>query len=561
MAQDFIDPYEFLGIAPAARSPTLEDVPEGTEDPYAFLGIAPGVVAPVGQPFASQQVTQGRPNDWNYGKQIASGLTLGFGPELYGTQKYLEEGGPLGPLSLSQQIYNQTAAQEAFERENYLHAKPVELISSVPTTVAANVLTPGLSTLAKSPSIAARMGAGALAGAETGVLQSRITGGSPAENALTGGLLQGGMPGASAAAGRLVVPRVRPGIVDIVRKMEALGIKLRPSQVAMSESLRRADELLASGANEKQLQSFTDALLDTVGERGNGFNSVTMGRAWDKITGAMDAHVAQTTVAKDQPLNQGMALVSANLKGLEKQYQDQVRDAIKVINGSFTKGTMDGKIYQRLTERGGLLTNLSRSGSPVVREAGGKLRELLDDAVERSSPPGTREAWAESRAKLKNLIAIQPLVEGNTSGLVDPRKLHAQVKKTFSEYGWGPLPYGMDVLAEGGQLMPRVGPTGEARRSERQRWYLQPSTLFPAGLGAGEYLLLSGNLSKAAAVAAGTAAVLEGEKLGRGAIMRSDWYRNALTGNVSPPSLSGRAVRNALTGAVNELNQFEEEER
>jgi len=553
------DPYSFLGLeAPAGAD--ISDVPEGIEDPYAFLGIGPGTVAPVGQPFRDQELRQGEPNDWNYGKQIASGLTLGFGPELYGTERYLAEGGPLGPLSLSQNIYNQTQAQEAFERENYLHAKPVELISSVPTTVAANALTPGLIALARSPSIAARLGAGALAGAETGALQTRITGGDIAENALTGGLLQGGMPGASAAAGRMIHPKVRPGVVDTVRKLEALNIKLRPSQVAMRESLRRADELLASGGNEKQLQSFTDALLDTVGERGNGFNSVTMGRAWDKITGAMDAHVAQTIVAKDQPLSQGMALVSANLKGLEKQYQDQVRDAIKVINGSFTKGSMDGKIYQRLTERGGLLTNLSRSGSPVVREAGGRLRELLDDAVERSSPPGTREAWAESRARLKNLIAIQPLVEGNTSGLVDPRKLHAQVKKTFSEYGWGPLPNSMDVLAEGGQLMPRVGPTGEAIRSERQRWYLQPSTLFPVGMGMGELMLLSGNTSRAAAVAAGTAAVIEGAKASRGAMMRSDWYRNALTGNVSPPSLGGRAVRNTLTGAVNELtNQFEED--
>lgn len=558
--EDFIDPYEFLGIAPESRSPEMSDVPSGGayQDPYEFLGIAPGTLAA----RTPQALTQGRPNDWNYGKQIVSGLTLGFGPELYGTQKYIDEGGPMGPLSLSQNIYNQTQAQEAFERENYLNAKPIELISSVPTTVAANALTPGLSTLARSPSIAARLGAGALAGAETGALQTRITGGDIGENALMGGLLQGGMPGASAAAGRMLLPKVAPGVADTVRDMERLGIKLRPAQVAMSEALRRSDELLAGKANQQQLRDFTRAVNRTYGEDTTEFTPQVMNRAYKRITGDMDSIAQTTNVSKTKPFVQRVAIVGANLKGLPTEAQKEVREAIRELNKAFdSKGNMNGKIYQRVTAKGGILMNLASAKHPDVRNAGKMLREALDDAMEASSPPGTRARWDDVRAQFRNLTAVQPLVEGNVSGVVNPQALHGQVKKVFSEYGWDDLPYEMNTLAEGGRLMARANVTGDPKTTSNQRWYLRSGTILPVGAGMGEMMFLSGNPVKAAIVTGATAGTLEAAKMSRGAILGSDWYRNALTGNVSAPSLSGRAVRNTLTGAVNALtNQFEGEE-
>lgn len=564
MAQDdYLDPYEFLGIAPSApRSPDISDVPASDyQDPYEFLGVAPGTIGALPR-GAETSLTQGQPNDWNYGKQIASGLMLGFGPEFFGTQKYLESGGPLGTLPLSSQIYNQTQAQESFERENYLHAKPVELISSVPTTVAANALTPGLGALAKSKDIAVRMGAGVLAGAETGALQTRITGGSPVENALTGALLQGGMPGASAAAGRMLLPKVAPGVVETVRDMEKLGIKLRPAQVAMSEALRRSDELLAGKANQQQLRDFTRAVNRTYGEDTFEFTPQVLSRAHQKITGEMDTLAQQTIVNKNPTFNQKIALVGANLKGLPTDAQKAVREAIRDLNKAFDKnGSMNGKMYQRVTAKGGILMELASAKHPDVRNAGKQLRIALDDAMEASSPPGVRARWDDTRAKFRNLTAVQPLVEGNVSGVINPQSLHGQVKKTFSEYGWDDLPYEMDTLAEGGRLMARANVTGEPKATSSQRWYLRPGTILPIGAGMGEMFFLSGNPVRAAIVTGATAGTMEAAKMSRGAVLRSEWYRNALTGNVSPPSLSGRAVRNTLTGAVNALtNQFEGEE-
>lgn len=562
MAQDYLDPYEFLGATPETKSPTLADVPSGGEyqDPYEFLGVAPGTLAA----RAPTNLTQGRPNDWGYGEQIASGLMLGFGPEYFGTKDYLAGGGPLGssPLSLSERIYNRTQAQEAFERENYLHAKPVELVSSIPTTVAANALTPGLSTLARSPSIAARLGAGALAGAETGALQTRITGGNVAENALTGGLLQGGMPGASAAAGKLLVPKVAPGVVETVRDMERLGIKLRPAQVAMSEALRRSDELLARKANQQQLRDFTRAVNRTYGEDTAEFTPQVMSRAHQKITGEMDTLAQQTIVNKNPTFNQKVALVGANLKGLPTDAQKAVREAIRDLNKAFDKnGSMNGKMYQRVTAKGGILMELSSAKHPDVRNAGKQLRIALDDAMEASSPPGVRARWDDTRAKFRNLTAVQPLVEGNVSGVINPQALHPQVKKVFSEYGWDDLPYEMDTLAEGGRLMARANVTGDPKTTSNQRWYLRPGTILPVGAGMGEMFFLSGDPVRAAIMTGATAGTVEAAKMTRGAILRSDWYRNALTGGAPTPTLTGQAVKNTLTGAVNSLtNQFGEEE-
>lgn len=564
MAQEYLDPLEFLSeTSTSTRSPTLEDVPTSEyQDPYSFLGVGPGI----GIARPNQNVTQGTAPTWSLMDQAFSGLGLGAGPYLEGTENYLFD--PFGKLTLGQHIQNAQSAKAAAERTNPGLFKATELISSIPTVVGANMMTPGVSGLLRGGPVA-RIAGNAIVGAESGVLQSGITGGSPVENALTGAALGAGMSGASSAVGRLLTPKVDPNVVDLVREMEALGVKLRPSQVAMSSALRRADEFFASGGNAEQIRDFTRAVGKTFGEDVDAITPDVAGRAWDRITNEMDWIAGRTSIAKDVTLQNEMGRISGRLSGLSREDQRAVRDVIRQINSKFSKpsangpgGIMGGEDYQELTRKGGAVMNLANHASPRVRMAGGELREMLDEAIGRSNP-SIREAWDEARAQYKNLITVQPLIEGNPTGIIDPRLLKSQVKKRFDEFGWGGDEGPLATLATGGQLMPKAEATGGAKEAIPLRWYMRPSTLLPVGasLGGAEMYLMM-NHPWLAAGAAATATGLAGIKAGIGSALRSDAYRNALTGAVPDvPSWMQSGRLPALTGAINELtNQFGEEE-
>lgn len=548
---------EFLGL-PLARgvAPSIQGVPsypkQMTEE--EFLGVGPGEVIPLSQ---SASTGAPSPNPWGWMSEALSGTAFGFGPELQGTENYLT--GKAGKLTLDQSIYNARSAKESFEREHPGWAKGVEVAGSIPSVALTNMLTPGLSAAARSTSLPLRMLGGAVAGGEAGALQSKITGGDVGMNALTGAGVGAALPGAGAAFGRMMTPRVEPGIIDTVRGMEDLGIRLRPSQVAMSKAWRQADEFLASGGNERQIEDFTRAAARTIGENTERLTPAVAGRAWDRITGDMDNIAAQTTVALDPTLNNGLGLIGANLRGLPREAQNQVREAIRDVRNAFTNGSMHGTTYQRLTARGGVLMNLASGGShPTVREAGGRLRELLDDAVERSSPPGTREAWAESRAQFKNLLAIQPLVEGNPSGLINPQAFHGAVKKAFGEYGWGAPQGAMEMLGEGGRFLAKPKLTGDASAKEplSLMWRYGPGVALGAG---GAWVVGSGDPKTWALMGLGLTGSAVSKKLAGGAL-RSNFSRNALTGRVSEPGIISSTTVPVLTGAVNMLNGMDADE-
>lgn len=552
-----MDPEEFLGLIPRTAGPSIADVPSYPEkmDPGTFLGVGPGEVMPLSQ---SASTAAPSPNEWGWMHQLMSGAALGFGPELQGTENYLT--GKSGKLDLNQSIYNARSAKESFEREHPGWAKGVEIAGSVPTVGLTNMLTPGLGVAARSASLPLRMLGGAIAGGEAGAMQSKITGGDVGVNALTGAGIGAVLPGAGAAFGRMMTPRVEAGLVDTVRGMEDLGIRLRPSQVAMSQAWRRADEFLASGGNERQIEDFTQAASRTIGEDTPRLTPQVAGRAWDRIVNDMDNIAAQTTVNLTPDLNNGLGLIGAGLKGLQREQQSQVREAIREIKNAFTNGSMHGTTYQRLTAKGGVLMNLASAGNhPTVREAGGRMRELLDDAVEASSPSGTREAWAESRAQFKNLLAIQPLIEGNPSGLLNPQAFHGAVRKAFGEYGWGAPTGPMEMLGEGGRFLAKPRLTGDAAAGERLPWLWRYGPGAAIGAGGG-YVLGSGDLKTLGLMAAGTAGAAASKKLA-GAVLRSGFSRNALTGRVAASGIAGSAIVPGLVGAVNLLNSVGEEEK
>lgn len=560
-ADGYLDPYEFLGIQTPQGQEVGQDfssVPE-YQDPETFLGIAPGTLM-----VPTQSARSGQAPKWGAVSQTISGTALGYGPELQGLESYLSQPSD-SKITLSNQIFNARQEKAAFERRNPGLAQGLEIFGSIPTVLAANALTPGITAGMRSANPVARVGANWLAGAEAGVLQSKITGGTDdlVGNALLGGTINAVGVGASKAIGSLLKPTVLPGVADTVRSLEAMGVKLRPSQVAMKEAVRKADELMASGGNEQQLRDYTRAISRSFGENTDQLTAKVAGQAMQRIDAERSAIVGRTSVSLDAALNSELATVGASMKGAPSASQQQVREAIREIRKSFTNLKLDGETYRRLTEKGGIIHNLSSDNNATVSAAGRRFREAIDDAVERSSLPGTKEAWAENRAQMKNLLAIQPLVEGNVTGFINPQAVHSQVRKFFSDYGWGdPIYGGLDTLAEGGKLMPRLTATGDVVKREKQNWYTRPSAVL--GMGAVGSAMLESQLLQANPKVAlgllGTGALAETIRQSRGAYMRSDFARNALTGAMTAPGRATVAAKPALTGAVNALNnQFRED--
>lgn len=533
------DPYDYLMgdvASPPPQSGGMESIPK-YEDPYAFLGVAPGVVSPT-----TQHVQIGSPQrEHGYLDQFMSGLGLGFGPELQGTEDYLNA--PAGnQLTLPQSIYNARSAKEDFEREHPGTAQATELIGSLPTLAVANELTPGLPSALRSMNLAERMAGGAASGAEAGLLQSRITGGDPGMNALTGGLIGFGMPAVGSGLRNALSPKIEPSVRDIARNAERLGVNLRPSQIATSRVLQWLDRATASGGNEKQMKDFTRALSKTFGADTDALTDDALDAAEQSLKTRADSISSNTSAVLSPALNRGMAVISGNLRGLVKSDQAAVREAIREVRSSFVNGQLNGKTYQLLTQRGGAVANLA-SGSPAVKEAGGALKELLDDAIEQGSPPGIRDQWKEVRSQFRNFHAIKPLAVRNPAGLVDPASLAGKISK---------MPDGdLRDLAHAAPFLPRPNAAGAERLTGRGPYF---RVGLGAGLGVGLGEAYLGNISpKTLAIGAGVAATTEGAKIVTGAMLRSPAYRNMVL-QTRPAWTTGGALPNALIGAVNELN-------
>ncbi len=552
------DPFDFLDgraeIAPppgTPAAPDIGDVPE-YQDPYAFLGVAPGAVAP----RPNVEARSAEAPRWGFVDQTLSGLGLGFGPTLRGTEDYLT--GKAGNLSLGQSIFNAESEQSAYERQ-YPYAKPLEVAASIPTTIGINALTPGLSRLMTNPSLGIRAGGYTIAGMEDALAQQKITEGDLASNMLFGGAVNAALPygGAIIGSAARAASKVDPGVVDLMGRLESLGVKLRPSQVSMSGALKKADELLASGGNDIQLRDFTRAVSRTFGEDTDRITPGVLSGAAQRIEQQMDSIAQQAQLTYSPTLAHGISLVGATRKGLQKAHQDQINEALSEITGAFVNGKMDGETYKRLVlDKGSVIRNLMNEGNTSVKQAGVRLKELLDDELEAASPPGVAEQWGEARSQLKNLLTVQPIMEGTVTGIVPPQKMHQQVRKFFHEYGWESLPAQMDTLAEGGRLMPRVDDTGEAIGTAKLPWWTKAGVLLPGAVGGGllEYYVFSQSPKIAAAALAGAGITAVGKTAVK-SFMGSDFYRNSLTGGIAAPGTFTSAASPAMISAVNLLRQ------
>ncbi|HEV2542911.1 MAG TPA: cell wall hydrolase [Methylobacterium sp.] len=531
--------------APASRAPAMP-----LQSPDGIVDGNTGALVVAGKPFTDN--TSGL---WSGFNNLANGALLGAGVPLAAGAAALKEkltnGGDLGNLyTQARAAYG--GAQERFQRENPGTALATELGGSIPTTIAATALGGAalgaggnalldavagtraaaplasagqfvtgaagraIPATAQAPAQAGNLlvramsqgTAGAAAGAFGGAINTGLTGGEVADNALMGGALGAGigasLPAVGAAArGTLnrLTGSASPEVAQLARTAEGYGIPIRMGQISDSPAVRFMDSTLSrtpgmgyGAANRAQQTAVNQAVAQSFGETADRITPPVMRAAKARIGQTFDRVAAGSFVQADNEfvdaLDQTFRAANSVLTPAEvTPLRNFVRDQVLPKFG--TAGDIGGEEYQALTRKGAPLDRLMNSTNPNVKFYAGQIRDALDGALERSAAPELVDELRQARRQYKNLKTIEDLAGKSPTGDISPAGLMQAVQRS----------YGASVAYQGG------GDLGDLARIG-QRFLKEPPSSGTAERIAAKDAL--GTLAKAGQVASGAAGAAVG---------------------------------------------------
>lgn len=304
--------------------------------------------------------------------------------------------------------------------------------------------------------------------------------------------------------------------------VEKFGIMLRGSQLTDSPVVRFLDSVLQKtpfsgmqASNEAQRLAFTKAVGKSIGVDADALTPDVVKAGKRAIGDKFERVAASTSIRADATFaseirnnmdEARMVLTAQEVAPLEKQVSNIVS---KIQNGR-----IDGKQYQALTRTGSPLDRAIESENPNISHYATRIKESLDDAMERSASPAMRDLLREAKYQWKNYITIRPLIAKAEDGQIKPALLLNRVGQVYGN---------MDVGGGGdlGQLA-RIG----------QRFLKEAPTS-----GTAERMGLIALLTEAgfavthpqiALPALATTAGALGIGRGLGGVLKSDAYRNML---------------------------------
>lgn len=329
------------------------------------------------------------------------------------------------------------------------------------------------------------------------------------------------------------------------------SIPVTADQMSASPAMKFAGSVLRrlpfGGAEENIAQTrtaFNRAVANSFGEDAPKVTPKIMAQARDRIGADFDEVASKTTIAPDRQVLEGMrdvlkdaheVLEPGQIKALQNQ-------SGKVYDALVNDGRITGEQYQAWTRRGSPLDRLENSPDPNVKHYAGRLRDVLDDALERNAPPDMLDKLKTARYQWKNMRTVEDLVAKAPDGDISPALLQGRVnannKGTYgAAYGGGG---DLKELADIGQRFLKDPPSsGTAERTT--------VGALLAGAGGAATSMLAGDATNALLAAGGTAAALG---LGRaiGGTMRSNWLAN--------DTIAKNLGRNVAPGLPNKLLQL-----
>lgn len=315
------------------------------------------------------------------------------------------------------------------------------------------------------------------------------------------------------------------------------GIPVNAGQMSSSPAVRFANSVVgklpfsgAGPAREVTQTAFNNAVSNTFGESADKITPAVMSRAKSRIGGELDNIQANSSTRIDPQfvtdihgtLNDAQSVLPPDEV---RSLRNQVGKIYDVIDPR--TGTISGESYQALTRQGAPLSQLQSSSNPNTAHYAGQLRDALDDAMERSAPPGVADRLREARSQYKSMKTIEDLAAKSPDGDISPASLMQKVSSKFST-----LPYGgggdLGDLARIGQKFLKEPPSSGT--AERFSMMGMGKTLGSAGMGLFGLHEVAPGLLPAVGENAGLAAasVPAALALGRatGAGLRSNWLAN-----------------------------------
>lgn len=297
-----------------------------------------------------------------------------------------------------------------------------------------------------------RVGYGAGTNALVNAADTAARGGNAADigtSAGVGGAISGGLPLAGRAAG--IVGNKLLGSTDaatnaLVAKADAMGIPIHFSQTTSSPFIAKlsqmAGKLPGSGMDAlhgEQQSAFNRAVANTFGENASRITPDVMDSAKKRLGNEFDTVAKNSTIKFDHDLGNdlhsilgeaGSTLTDSETSILHKQ----VGNILDKVTGA---GEIEGPTYQALTRKGAPLDRAMNSSDPNVKHYAGRVKEALDDALERHAPPDMVDRLRSARGQYKAMKTVEDLVEKSPTGDISPALLLNPVRQSYGNMAYG----------------------------------------------------------------------------------------------------------------------------
>lgn len=297
-----------------------------------------------------------------------------------------------------------------------------------------------------------RAGFGAGTNALINAADSAARGGSSDDIAHSGAV--GAAVGAAApvvgralgVVGNKVLGSSDPAVNALAAKAESMGIPIRFPQTSDSPFVAKlsqmAGKLPGSGMDVlhgEQQTAFNRAVSNTFGENADRITPDVMASAKKRIGGEFDTVAKNSTIKFDSALGTdlhdilheaGSTLADSETKILHKQ----VGNILDRVTGA---GEIEGPTYQALTRKGAPLERAMNSSDPNVRHYAGRVKEALDDALERSAPADMVGKLKTARGQYKAMKTIEDLSEKSPTGDISPALLMNPVRQSYGNMAYG----------------------------------------------------------------------------------------------------------------------------
>ena len=238
---------------------------------------------------------------------------------------------------------------------------------------------------------------------------------------------------ATGALGNATIGTLSPEDAALAARARAMGIPVNAGQMGTPGSfpkvaLSALNQLPFSGNDPTAIKTgIMRAMSHTIGEDAPGITPDVMNAARTRIGNDFNTVANNTTLKVDHQFGQDL-IAPLNNPGLTKSMpeyeilQNQIRNVFNSIDQS--NGTIDGHVYQTLTQGNSPLGKLMRNPNPTLSNGAGEIKDALDGLLERSASPDMLNLVQQARSQWKALKTIEPLAaKADPSGYIDPALL------------------------------------------------------------------------------------------------------------------------------------------